>query len=678
MSKIKHHQINFARSLRLGIYVGVALFLGSLLVQILHLHAVLSTEHKILESLFLDIFVLKGLSIYLIFLVGLHVVFGLLLGLFFFPVSQLCGSVGIAYQKCAVLFFTNAIICLLLFHTYWYPLSIFSRLFSEWSVPNAFLFGQFFLTALVVILSLLFYTKYFFRQWQHTKLAYDAPLLVLSIVFITSFLTVFVDVRGDTKATFDHTNIILIGVDSLRPDYVTEPALSKGLPNLYSFFDQSIFFENAYTPLARTSPAWVSVLTGMQPKNSRMRFNLMPHETIQRPLPFLSQLQTAGYNTTFVSDDRRFNNIDEEFGFTTVIGPETGIADFLFGTLHDAPLPNLLSPTVVNDFLPYVRNNRAIYHSYDPYRIIKDLQRHVRKTGNSSQFLANHLTLVHWPYLWKDIINDVENSNLVTHSELYNTSLKAADRQFGKLWSVLEHEGLLEDALVFVFSDHGQALEEERGVVAASANREQFTMSVAGHGTNIFSEEQYKVVLGMQRYLQGEPQWQPRTNSNPVSLIDIKPTIIEELGLDFDTSATGFSLKELDNGALERMLFLESGFNRTNELTGENFHIRDALQSAKYYAWDQSGTISIRREYIPELLRYKQRGVRYRDWIVGYIPTAPEKGDWYIVDSSTQTWFSPHSFSDEELFERLKAAVCEEYRDDAGFPYLAACAVGTK
>ena len=75
-----------------------------------------------------------------------------------------------------------------------------------------------------------------------------------------------------------HTpNIILVGVDSLRPDVVGASERAFGVtPNIDLFLREGAHqFSDTITPLARTFPAWTSILSGRYPRHTGARENLV-------------------------------------------------------------------------------------------------------------------------------------------------------------------------------------------------------------------------------------------------------------------------------------------------------------------------------------------------------------------------------------------------------------------
>ena len=70
-------------------------------------------------------------------------------------------------------------------------------------------------------------------------------------------------------------NVILIGVDSLSEPLWRQE--QQRLPTITRLIRQSQFYEKAYTPLGRTFPAWVTLLTGKTPAEHRALFEQAFH-----------------------------------------------------------------------------------------------------------------------------------------------------------------------------------------------------------------------------------------------------------------------------------------------------------------------------------------------------------------------------------------------------------------
>src|SRR5207253_529486 len=145
-------------------------------------------------------------------------------------------------------------------------------------------------------------------------------------------------------------------------------------PYLDSLLESSTVFPDAVTPLARTFPSWSSLLTGLYPRQSRIRSNLADQTDLQLTSTLPAILRNHGYETIYATDETRFSNIDKNFGFDRIIGPPMGLNDFLIGNFNDFPLSNLFVNTVIGKILfPYNYANRAPHFTYDPDSFLKSL-----------------------------------------------------------------------------------------------------------------------------------------------------------------------------------------------------------------------------------------------------------------------------------------------------------------
>ncbi len=140
--------------------------------------------------------------------------------------------------------------------------------------------------------------------------------------------------------------IILLGIDSLRFDEVKRGAEGLDHSHIDSFLDGALRFDNAMTPLARTYPSWVSLLTGKHPHTTGAIVNLLRPERVHvgKTLPML--LREHGYHTAYAIDEVRFSNIDTRYGFDQAVTPPIGAADFIVGTMSDTPLLNFVGRSI--------------------------------------------------------------------------------------------------------------------------------------------------------------------------------------------------------------------------------------------------------------------------------------------------------------------------------------------
>jgi hypothetical protein len=218
---------------------------------------------------------------------------------------------------------------------------------------------------------------------------------------------------------------------------------------------------------------------------------------------------------------------------------------------------------------------------YEPDTFVQRLDRELH--FKQPLFLAVHLTLPHWPYSWAT--SATEQNNLKPEDRAgtrgrYLAALVRADRQFGSLMSVLEQHGVLDNALVVVLSDHGEALGTDADLLSEylpEKSRGSTGFENQGHGSSVLSPAQYRVVLGLRAYGAADRLLPHGTAVDiPASLLDVTPTLLDLLGIAARERFDGVSLAPaLRGGAAtmpqlaQRVRFTETEFSPRN-LSPEN------------------------------------------------------------------------------------------------------------
>jgi arylsulfatase A-like enzyme len=439
-------------------------------------------------------------------------------------------------------------------------------------------------------------------------------------------------------------NIIIIGIDALRPDHVGyyTHQINK-MPALSRFLAKSTNFMRSITPQAQTSPAWLSILTGQYPKHNGTRFIFpLPEHSTSPETTLATILQKQGYTTIYSIDDWRYDSVNKNLGFDKLIGLIPDIDNFLLGSINDFPLSNLIINTRLGSILfPYSYGNRAAYITYKPEIFVSRIQKQLRKTQHRPIFLAVHLCLPHWPYLWASSATIAPNNENLAQS--YDLAIRRADNQFKNLLSMLHHNKLLDNAIVIVMSDHGEGLDLPGDRVIARKNYikgkfsqadifnelkplqdEDSALNVSvGHGNDVLSLSQYNNVLAF--HIFGKKRNIAQNVSAMVSLIDIEPTILALLKLP-STKTDGQSLSAyIEGGKINnkpRMMFVESGFSPP-AIKEKKIPIEKVLkQSLTFFDIDnKTSKLTLNPQIAPTLLQSKQRAVYYNDWILAFYPT---------------------------------------------------------
>jgi len=405
-------------------------------------------------------------------------------------------------------------------------------------------------------------------------------------------------------------HVVLIGIDSLRCDVTALGGEASLTPNIDEFLAASAVLGDVTSPLARTFPAWISTLTGRHPASTNARFNLMPRAKVAAGDTLADALRDAGYRTIYSTDEVRFANIDESYGFDRLVTPPIGASDFLLGSANDLPLTNLLSATRLGAWLfPHTYANRAAHVTYRPDRYARRLLGSV--SFDEPTFLAIHLTLAHWPYSWAGLEKPTTPD---AFRASYRHAVKSVDDQFAAIMAGLDQMGVLSNAIVVVFSDHGEALGGPTDTMLRQVgSADQIWSSVWGHGTSVMSPHQFQVLAAVRSF---SPTIQTVAGviDAPATLEDIRPTVLDLLmdspggALDGISLAPAILGKPLGAEVADRIRFTETDFNTPSILQGQ-FDEKGALrEGAAYYELvPSSGWVQLKAARLPELIAAKER-----------------------------------------------------------------------
>src|SRR3990167_2754301 len=345
------------------------------------------------------------------------------------------------------------IIIMFVLNSHYFPGSFFAQPFHQDVWLSKFENFILLLTLSIFLIStLLAYVNYF---WFKRFPILGGIFLVFGLVMLTMALP-NQDLPIEPHKNYHQPNIIIIGLDSVRPDFVRYfKNNNMHTPTIDNFLQSAITFTQSYTPLARTFPAWISLLSAKHPVHSGARNNLIASSELTKEDNLAKRLQQSGYETMYATDEKRFSNITNEYGFDHIIGPRMGVNDFLLGGLTDFPMSNLLLKLPIARFLfPYQFGNRAASITYDPNDFLQLVYVALAQRADKPLFLAIHLCLSHWPFTWA---RDEQEENF-TLPQRYRSSVEAVDYQLSKLLQILKEQKLLEHSLVILLSDHGTTL----------------------------------------------------------------------------------------------------------------------------------------------------------------------------------------------------------------------------
>jgi arylsulfatase A-like enzyme len=627
------------------------------------------------EHLHLPMSLLPGLFFFIGVQLCLHLLFSFFIWGMAVPIANLFQLHDDKRLKLAIVMWAWGIVTILLANQTYFPNSKFAEL-------TLFILRNVFVTKLLLIIGVIGVVSAIGLVCAMAIRCMPKTLL-LGLISVPSFLWLFFSnhqpIIAYDAATKDKPNIIIIGVDSLRPDFLSFFGGSSQTPFMDGFLEQATVFSEAVTPLARTFPSWVSILSGAYPSKLSARYNLAPPEKINLTQTLPAILQKQGYETLFATDETRFSNIDKNFGFDQVSSAPMGLNDFLVGTFNDFPISNLLVNTRLGKWLfPYSYANRPVYFTYDPNSFLKQAELLIPVNRNKPLFLAIHFCLPHTPYVWAGL-----RANSYTAQERYEKSIVRVDQQLRDFFAILKQRGLLEHTLVVLLSDHGEALEfagdrlTEKELYIdknlpvpkfypPSLDEEGVNQS-AGHGTDVLGLTQYHALLACKLY--GVEKSVPSVQSGVVSLVDVKPTLLQFLGLDraYPAAIGSESLAPRIRGerrgvSVLRHVFIESDYSPASIRTVYPETRKVLLEGVQLFKIDPATLrLTVKDNMGQMMIHSRQYADIYDDWMLALYPQNRTQRTAILINLVSGQWttdlhspFAQHSPA-SYMLEALKS-----------------------
>ena len=452
------------------------------------------------------------------------------------------------------------------------------------------------------------------------------------------------------KSDPSRPNVILLGIDSLRLEELARFGGTKGnTSHIDSFLRDADIFPDASTPMARTYGSWVAILTGRAPRVTGARNNLTPRDLVQSSPTIGDVLRSAGYHTVYSTDEVRFANIDESYGFDQLITPPIGASDFIIGTYNELPLASVVINTRLGQVLfPFSFGNRGAAVMFEPKTYLARLKREL--SFDKPTFLVVHLTAAHWPYYTAETPFGVSEQQTPEDRPIYRIGLRTADAMFDQVVSVLRSKGAFENAIVVVLSDHGEALilpndaVVKNGAFVKGLGAPLKVLDV-GHGQSVLSQTQYKILLGFKSFGGGGFRNAGRDLQVPATAEDISPTLLDLLNIQGNPlNSPGLSLAPwlqaegtLDPGPESaRIRFTETDLAVIPDVRGEVDEVETAKANSKFFVIDPVTTrMHIRHRMLPLVRAFKERAAFTTTHLLGAMPAGPNAHQYVYFDLAT-------------------------------------------
>ncbi len=453
-------------------------------------------------------------------------------------------------------------------------------------------------------------------------------------------------------------NVIIIGSDSLRGDLLGcagyRPTRSDGAAKdgVSPFIDElsarSVHFQTCYTAIASTMESGVQLMTSTYPQTHGIRQMYPNRETIgamkKRVTPFPALLHQRGYDTAAIGDwcagyyevvnlGMEHLSVSTFDNFKIYMSQAVVMAHSVVPLYFDNPLGDWMFPQLesfANFVKPEVVTRRVEKRLADVARTQKPFFWHVFYSCNHlpysspepyrSMFVDPDYEGPNRDKVAFDIDSFIGSTDLESKWKalppkevkqiraLYDGCTRQFDDNVGKILASLKANGLAENTIVIVTSDHGDDLYEP-GVTL-------------GHGLTFNGGLQANHVP-MIFHLPGTA---PKVIPETVRLIDVIPTLADLLNVSKPATWQGQSFANWIRGSetpVHRPFYGETGFPFIQ------FSVK-GVERPKLPAMDELTFIDpsfnyqfvLKPEYLDRLIAAKQRCLKTRDWKLVCTPTA--------------------------------------------------------
>jgi arylsulfatase A-like enzyme len=312
--------------------------------------------------------------------------------------------------------------------------------------------------------------------------------------------------------TYPDANVLLVSIDTLRPDHLGCYGYGKPTsPNVDSFSEDCILFEQAIAPAPSTLSSHASMLTSLIPSRHTAR------HALNQPLPaqaltVAEVMKESGYGTAaFVGGGQ----LAEEFGCNQGFETYETITTRFDETV--SRFQEWLKDHPGEKFFVFL-HTYEVHHPYTPdarHQALFD-------EGYSGPLPAGiQVELLKEINDGKRALSEEDTRHIVA---AYDGEIHSMDESFGRLIALLRKEELYDKTLIVFTSDHGEEFGEHG--------------SWGWHSHTLY-DELLKVPLLVKLPCNSRAPLRVREQAR---IIDIVPTVLEVVGLPVPPASDGVSL----------------------------------------------------------------------------------------------------------------------------------------
>ena len=299
-------------------------------------------------------------------------------------------------------------------------------------------------------------------------------------------------------------NVIFILIDTLRADHLSHFGYERNTtPNLDAFANESLSFENTFSPAPWTPTAMASIFTGLYPTIHGM----IPPNSREEALKSAAKLTDKVYTLAELFKDNGYHTMAVQTNpwLSEAFGYSQGFDNYVFKHRQKADIINNEAYKLLNEYIENKENKDKPFYLYlhyldphNPYKAPKDYDKY-----------------------YNDNISGQYDDKAQELIRKYDREIKFTDDKLGELFNFLKEKKLYKDSIIVILADHGEQF---------------FERGHHGHGFNVYNEEIHVPFFIKAPKLKGKV-------TQAVSSIDLFSTLIDLNNLKNEKSSPlGFSL----------------------------------------------------------------------------------------------------------------------------------------
>ncbi|MBI3664770.1 MAG: sulfatase, partial [Acidobacteria bacterium] len=383
---------------------------------------------------------------------------------------------------------------------------------------------------------------------------------LVAIVLGTAF---FLEYRHPLMAAIGKAappNVVLVVMDTVRADHLSVYGYERDTsPNLKKFAEEATLYSQAISSSNITLSSHASLFTGLYARRHGARLSGPSENTDNEAgYPLADKFHTLaeilsenGYHTMGVAANDSYLGpgfrLDQGFVYYSVFGMPPAFVQlprfFLAAGLRKLQPTSSVSAGQLHQKAESVNRqafpllDRARKYGRPFFLFLNYMDAHQPLVppppfdtlfpGKDATITPERCDVLQWHVnKLREQVTERERQHLLSQ---YDGGIAYLDFHLGKLLQQLRDLGLYENSLLLITSDHGQALGER---------------SLVGHaGVSVYQD-----VVHVPLLIRYPHTSQKAVVEEPVSLVDILPTVLDVLGLEIPRGIDGQSLRQLASG----------------------------------------------------------------------------------------------------------------------------------